>query len=1165
MASRKEYELLFALNARMNSGFGGTFSKAQAEFTRLGKEIQDLHRVQGDIASYQKQQSAMEATRAKLDSLRQQHDLLQKEIDETTGSTAGLEREKLKLEQRIQGAEAALDRQNQKLEATGARLQEAGVSTANLAQKDAELTAKLRELQAAQEQAANGAASFGERSAQAFEAIERTIVSAGILDALNELKDAFVACVDGAGNLEEAMSTVEALSQAGAQDMAALEAEAKSLGASTKFTALEAADAMSYMGMAGWNAADMLQGMNGVMQLAAASGEDLAQVSDIVTDNLSAFGLTAKDTAHFSDVLAAAATSANTNVAIMGETFKQSASVAGALGYSIEDVAVAVGHMANSGVKGSLAGTALKNTFNGLLEGVTLTGAAFGEYEYSAVKADGTMKDFGVTVDELRGYFEQMTEAERVNNAMAIAGQRGYNGLLAILNATDKDYASLTNSIQNCTGAAQRMADIKLDNAKGQLTLMNSAWDALKTTIGEQFLPELRNVYSAGTDALNLLNRFVQTNPGAVKGIAAFVGILGTATAGVTAFAAAAKVVQALELGKVFAAAGPALGVVAGIAGVVSLVTALKENYDAVVPSVASLTEETDKLRDTLEAAGTAMDDTITASMAQAGAADRYISKLEEMEAAGVRTQAQQDEYHNTLALLCQTVPELSEYIDLQNNVIDGGTQGLRAHTDALMADAKAQAYQDYLTSVYQAQADALVAQEDRRIRLARAKEEELAITDALQAAEDELSAIYRKADAEVAEQNKQYGVRVTAMDLYQQEIYEAERKIEDLREQESYNRQTQENLNVAIQSGVEAEAEAAQAVATAEEAYQNLTGAAPESAAAIAEVEEANVDMAAELQGVLDEINNLADAYDAAYQAAYDSVSGQYGLWDEAEKVIPTSAGKINQALESQTAYWQAYNDNLALLAGRGEEIAGLNEMLASFADGSTSSVNAVAGMAKASDSDLKAMVDNWQKLQEEQQTVAESLTEMKTDFSDTMADIQADLENTIRDMDLSSEAAEAGRSTIQGFLDASAEMLPAVRSAYANIARSALLAIGAMPETKHGYVPGISVTGAYASGTDNARRGWSWVGEDGPELMFMNGGERILPASTSAEVARQAAQPPVYAGGGAPSVAINLNIQGNATEETAADLRAASEEIVELVMERLEQQRQDAVRRAY
>ncbi len=1165
MASRKEYEMLFALNARMNSGFGGTFSKAQAEFTRLGKEIQSLHRVQGDIASYQKQQSAMDATRSKLDSLRQQHDLLQKEIGETTGSTAALEREKLKLEQRIRDTEAALDRQSQKLEATGARLQEAGVSTADLSRKDAELAARLRELQAEQEKAASGAASFGERSAQAFDAIQQAVVSGGVMDALGELQDAFVACVDGAGNLEEAMSTVEALSQAGARDMAALEAEAKALGAGTRFTALEAADAMSYMGMAGWDAADMLQGMNGVMQLAAASGEDLAQVSDIVTDDLSAFGLTARDTAHFSDVLAAAATGANTNVAIMGETFKQSASVAGALGYSIEDVAVAVGLMANSGVKGSIAGTALKNTFNGLLEGVTLTSEAFGEYEYTAVNANGTMKDFGATIDELRGYFEQMTEAERVNNAMAIAGRHGYNGLLAILNATDKDYASLSQSIQNCTGAAQRMADIKLDNMNGQLTLMNSAWDALKTTIGEQFLPDLRNLYEVGTDAFGLLNDYVRANPGVVKGVAAFVSILGTATAGVTAFAAASKAVQALNLAKVFASAGPALGVTAGIAGVVALYTAWREESDRLAGAAVELEEKTRSLRESMETAGTALEDHVTATMAQASAADRYISRLEELEAAGVRTQAQQDEYHNTLALLCQTVPELSEYIDLQNNTIDGGTGSLRAHTDALMADAKAQAYQEYLASVYKAQADALMAQEEARIQLARAEEEALDIQAAQIDAANRLQALEEKGNREVAARNRRDNGTLSAYDLYGKEMDAVRQEMADLEKQAEQNQYQQDRLNAAMQEGAASEAEAKQAVEDADQAYRNLTGTVEETNAVLEETGLSATEAEAGIRGILDEIEELANAYGEAYEVALGSVQGQYSLWEEADKIIPTNAANINRALESQTSHWQTYNANLALLAERGAEIDGLNELLASFADGSTNSVNAVAGMAKANDDDLKAMVANWKKLREEQQTAADALAELETDFSDHMDAMQANLEETIRDMDLSNEAAAAGRNTIQGFLDAAAELQPAVRSAFAGVAQSALESMGAMPATKHGYVPGLSATGAYASGTDNARRGWAWVGEDGPELMYMHGGERILPARTSAELARQAAQPPVHAGGGAPSVAINLNIQGNATEDTVADLRAASEEIVELVVERLDQREQDRVRSGY
>ena len=630
MASRKEYEMLFALNARMGGGFSGTFSKAQAEFSRLGKEIQALHRLQGDVTSYQKQQGAIEATRSRLENLKQQHDLLQKEIKETEGSTAGLEREKVKLEQRIKDTESALERQTQKLETTGARLKEAGVDTGNLAQKDAELTAKIKELEAEQEKAAEGAASFGEKGAQAFGAIQQAIVAAGVATALKEIAGAFMECVGIAGDFEETMSTVEALSQSNTREMAELSEQAKELGASTKFTAKEAGDAMGYMAMAGWDATDMLNGMDGVLQLAAASGEDLAMVSDIVTDSLSAFGLTAADTAHFSDVLAAAATNSNTNVSIMGETFKMSASVAGALGYSIEDVSVAMGLMANSGVKGSIAGTALRNTFNGLLEGVTLTGAAFGEYEYSAVRADGTMKDFGSTIDELRGYFDQMTEAERVNNAITIAGQRGYNGLLAILNATDEDYASLSNSINNCTGAAQRMAAVKLDNMNGQLTLMNSAWDALKTTIGEQFIPEMRGLYEIGTDVFSGINEFVKANPGVVKGIAAAALVIGTVTVALTAYAAGAKIAAAATalLSASIPGVNIIMGVTAAIAGVVGIVTALATAADDGVPSVKELTTAAQDMREAMNEASASYEENASQALATAELAGVYIDKI---------------------------------------------------------------------------------------------------------------------------------------------------------------------------------------------------------------------------------------------------------------------------------------------------------------------------------------------------------------------------------------------------------------------------------------------------------------------------------------------------------------------------------------------------------
>lgn len=1170
MASRKEYEMLFALNARMNGGFSGTFSKAQAEFSRLGKEIQDLQRVQGNIASYQKQQSAIEATRSKLENLQKQHDLLQKEIGETNGSTAGLERESVKLEQRIKDTEAALERQGQKLDTTGAKLREAGVDTSNLAQKDVELTAKIKELQAEQEKAADSAERFGDQTAKALDAIASSEVTSAIVDGLGKIKDAFVECVDIAGDFEEAMSTVEALSGASAQEMAALAEEAKDLGATTKFTAKEAGDAMGYMAMAGWDANDMLQGMDGVLQLAAASGEDLAMVSDIVTDSLSAFGLTAADTAHFSDVLAAAATNSNTNVAIMGETFKMSASVAGALGYSIEDVAVAMGLMANSGVKGSIAGTALRNTFNGLLEGVTLTGAAFGEYEYSAIKADGTMKDFGSTIDELRKYFDQMTEAERVNNAQAIAGQRGYNGLLAILNATDADYASLTNSINNCTGAAQQMASVKLDNMNGQLTLMKSAWDALKTTIGEQFIPEMRGLYEIGTDVFSGINEFIKANPGLVKGIAAGAAVIGTVTAALMAYAAGAKIAAAASalLSASIPGVNIIMGVTAAVAGITAAVVALATSANEGVPSVKELTEAAREMGETMDEAADTYDKTVTATLAAAGVADTYITKLEEMGDYARLSKEEQEQYHNTLVLLTQVVPELASSIDLENNVIEGGTAALRANTEAWKENAMAQAYQDQLTAMYQSYSSVLIEAEENSIGLTRAQYELEAANQKYDDTIARMNELWAEATEEADRQYKEYGILSDATAFLSQEYYDLQNSLSDVGDEIYTAQKSVEAYQKAIDEDAEAVAAAEAEIELAEEAVRNLTGATEEQTEAESEAAAQAQELQGTIENVTERVAALTEAYNEAYGAALDSISGQYALWDEAAAVVETSAGTINSALESQITYWQDYNTNLQSLTERSADIEGLSDVIASFADGSQDSVNAIAGLANASDEDLRAMVTNWQTLQEEQEAAAGSVADLKTDFTSTMDELQNELAADIEAMDLGDEAAAAGQATIQGYINAANDMLPQVKTAYGNLAKAASSAMGYQSV----YVPSSGTyvyQRGYASGTDNAAPGFALVGENGPELMFFNGGEKVLDASrTSALQARP--EPALSAmiaapGGGSSSVQVVFQIAGNATPDTVQALQDYGDDFAERVMEVVENAAADAARGAY
>ncbi len=1150
VASRKEYELLFALNAQLNGGFSGTFSKAQSEFSRLGKEIQELHRLQNDIASYQKQQSALDSTRQKLENLRGQHDLLQKEIAETTGSTAGLEREKLKLEQRIQNTEAALERQGQKLEATGARLQEAGIGTSNLAGKEAELAARIRELAAEQDKAAESAEGFGDSASSAFEAAGQAVVAAGITAALKEITDAYMECVALAGDFEASLSDVEALSGANVQEMEALSDKARELGATTKFTALEASKAMGYMAMAGWDASEMISGMDGVLQLAAASGEDLSMVSDIVTDSLSAFGLTAADTAHFSDVLAAAATSANTNVSTMGETFKMSASVAGALGYSIEDVATAVGLMANSGVKGSIAGTALKNTFNGLLEGVTLTGAAFGEYEYSATRADGTMKSFGSTVNELRGYFERMTEAERVQNATAIAGKEGYNGLLAVLNATNEDYASLAANINNCTGAAQRMAAVKLDNLNGQLTLMDSAWDALRTTIGEQFNPELRSLAETGTDVLGWIDGFIQENPALVKGVMTFTGVMGAAAVSITGVNAAMKVFQALNVASMFT--NPvflAAGAVAALAGgVVALATAADDG----LPSVKELTAAARGMGEAMEEAGASFEANTTEALAAAEVAQLYIARLEEIEQATDGNVAGNQEYHNILALLTRTIPELADDIDLTTDSIEGGTEALRAHTEAWKKDAEAQARQEYLNALYdQYNAVQLEAQENS-IQLTQAQMK-------LEAAEKNREAALERMNELSREAAENGG-------LLSGEYYELERAVLGYNDEAFTASELIGKFTKAMEVSSEAVAASEAEIDSVTEAMERLNEATDAQAAAGAETARQTQELQAAIEDTAAQVAALSEAYTEAYAAAYDSISGQYALWDEAAKVAETSAGSINSALESQITYWQDYNANLQMLTERSAEIEGLSDVIASFADGSADSVNAVAGLASASDEELSAMVENWRELQKQQEEAAGSVADLKTDFTATMDELQTALAKDIEAMDLRTEAAESGKATIQGYIDGAGSMLPQVQAAYSQLAQAAGAALSNTAYGGRGMPLYNGDTPHYATGTENAAPGLALVGENGPELVFFRGGERVLNASETARRAEAvSAEPAAAPGGFSPSIQVIFQISGSATSETVDALQSYGDEFAARVLEVMENAGMDAARRAY
>lgn len=335
---------------------------------------------------------------------------------------------------------------------------------------------------------------------------------------------------------EAGMSGVAAISGATGEDFEALKAKAMEMGASTAFSATEAASAMEYMAMAGWKTEDMISGIEGIMNLAAASGADLATTSDIVTDALTAFGMTAAESGRFSDVMAAASSNANTNVELMGETFKYVGAAAGAMGYSIEDMAVATGLMANAGIKGSQAGTALRSTITRMAKPTKESQEAMDALGISLTDSQGNMKEFSEIMAEMRAGMSSMTEDQKASYAAMLGGQEAMSGLLAIANASDEDFNKLTEAINNSAGAAQEMAAVKLDNLQGDIENLMGGLETMGIMIYDTLQPSLRGIVQEAGGMVDSLTTAFQE--GGFDGLVSEVGnVLATVVTRVAEYA----------------------------------------------------------------------------------------------------------------------------------------------------------------------------------------------------------------------------------------------------------------------------------------------------------------------------------------------------------------------------------------------------------------------------------------------------------------------------------------------------------------------------------------------------------------------------------------------------------------------------------------------------
>lgn len=347
------------------------------------------------------------------------------------------------------------------------------------------------------------------------------LIADGIRKATQALKDFAKETIQVGKDFDTSMSKVGAVSGATAEELEALRNKAKEMGATTKFSASESAEAFNYMAMAGWETSDMLSGIEGVLNLAAASGADLATTSDIVTDALTALGYSAKDAGRLADVMAAASANANTNVEMMGATFQYVAPVAGAMGYSMEDTAVAIGLMANAGIKGTKAGTALRSMLSRLAAPPKEAANAMDALGISITNADGTMKPFSDVIEILREKFDGLSEAKQANYAKALAGQEAMSGLLAIVNAAPKDFDKLTDAVNNSEGAAAAMAETMQDNLGGDMTKFKSQLEGVQIALYEKLEPALRSGVEALSGLVNVVKWVIDNSEYFVAALAA--------------------------------------------------------------------------------------------------------------------------------------------------------------------------------------------------------------------------------------------------------------------------------------------------------------------------------------------------------------------------------------------------------------------------------------------------------------------------------------------------------------------------------------------------------------------------------------------------------------------------------------------------------------------
>ena len=822
--------------------------------------------------------------------------------------------------------------------------------------------------------------------------------------AVGSLKNLAGAAINVGASFEAGMSEVQAISQidtataAGAAAMDQLTAKAKEMGATTKFSATEASEAMKYMAMAGWKTEDMLAGIDGIMNLAAASGESLGTVSDIVTDDLTAFGYSAKDASHFADVLAAASSNANTNVSLMGETFKYVGPVAGSLNYSIEDMAIATGLMANASIKGSMAGTAMRTMLTNLVKPSDQTAAAMEKLHISMTDENGNMKSMQDLLINLRTSFSGLSEAEKAQYAATIAGQRGMSGLLAIVNASDEDFNKLTTAIYSSDGAATTMADTMQNNLTGKVTILKSALEGLGISVFEKFSPTLTSSVEGVTNAINSINDDVQNGElgksldrladsmgdfldRAIElGMSALPTIVDAITWILDHSEELISAFLAFEIARmVYRGVDAITALSGGISGLLTLLTAnpfalLIASVVGLIAYVAIYTKmaeaakkATDGMTDSEVAAYEAaqdaihatqdlikeIDDTLQAYDNQAEVAHDLVAEFESLE--GLDDAASMERRKQIIAQLNAMYPELNARVDEEGRLINTTTEAIDDYIDAQTRRLKAAAAEDMLADVAKQQV-----------------ENEIALKNEVKA-RGEAQRRYNRALGEAVNLQAEY-------DKYAQSGLTPDHLIDPLGEAYA-NVQEQERILNEHKNTI---AELTQVQGDLNEKWSDLQGIIHETTPAIGSVTDAEEqatqsaeDFARSLVTVTEE---MADAFTDVYESAQKNILGAADIFKKADEETKASLNDMLAGLQANADAYASYADNLATLLSFAQENTNAQGLVSELVNGGMDNagrIQALVDAINAGNEQVNTVIDAFNEAEAAREEATLALTE--------------------------------------------------------------------------------------------------------------------------------------------------------------------------------------------